>query len=421
MNPDPAPAVLVLFSLFLLINAAICNGMAAAVNLLNRPVSLLKNVQLDQTDFAGRSADLRITAIWNFGVALLILGMIFNTYVFWQNNWWWLLLLGGCLLATLNEIVQQLAKNDAKAFLAFGGKLAKVSLKVLGPVIWLTKKTANVFLSKKLRATTEQELDKTPAGFLKELFDQQGNFNEGTFQMLKGVVSLQQKIVREVMVARTDAFMIDIKNDNDRNIDAIVQLPYSRVPVFSESKDNIVGIIHIKNLLYAAREEGFEHIKIRRVMQPALFIPETLPVDEALIKLKKTRNQMAILFDEYGGVVGLVTLEDLIEEIVGEISDESDQPKPKYQRISNREFLVEGRLPLDEFNAKFKTKLQKDDIDTIAGYLIACYGEIPADGSHVVVKMADVKLVTEQVSEGRILKIRVILPPEKQTQPKVEI
>ncbi|WP_235720615.1 hemolysin family protein [Liquorilactobacillus vini] len=412
MNPDPASAVLVLLSLCLLTNAAICSGMTVAVNLLDRPVSLLKKAQLDQVNFTERSTDLRIIATWDFTVGLIILEIIFSNHVFWQNNWWWFLPLVGFLLAMLNEIIQQLVKNDPQKFLAYCGKWTKLSLKFSGPIIWLTKKISKIFLRKSLKSIPEEGQNKTSAVFLKEIIDQQGKFNEGTFQMLKGVVSLQQKIVREVMVARTDAFMIDIKNDNDRNIDAIVQLPYSRVPVFSESKDNIVGIVHIKNLLYAAREEGFEHIKIRRVMQPALFIPETLPVDKALIKLKKTRNQMAILFDEYGGVVGLVTLEDLIEEIVGEISDESDQPQPKYQQISNYEFLVEGRLPLDEFNAKFKTNLQKDDIDTIAGYLIACYGEIPADDSHVEVKMTNMKLVTEQVSEGRILKIRVILPPK---------
>ncbi|WP_311408044.1 hemolysin family protein [Liquorilactobacillus uvarum] len=238
-----------------------------------------------------------------------------------------------------------------------------------------------------------------------------GELNNEAFEMIEGVISMHGKMAREVMVARTDAFMIDIQNDNDRNIDAILQMPYSRVPVYNEDKDNILGVVHIKNVLRTARKEGFEHVTIRRVMQPALFIPETMTIDEVMFEMKKTQNQMAILFDEYGGVVGLVTLEDLLEEIVGEIDDESDQPDQIYHKISDNEFIVQGRLSLDDFNSEFGTTLVVNEVDTIAGYIITKLGFIPNDGEKVKVETDEhVILLTEVIDDSRITKVRVTLP-----------
>ncbi|MDN2453795.1 hemolysin family protein [Lactobacillus sp. UCMA15818] len=231
------------------------------------------------------------------------------------------------------------------------------------------------------------------------------------FDMIKGVLSMHEKVAKEVMVPRTDAFMIDIQNDNDRNIDAILQMQYSRIPVYNEAKDDIVGIVHIKNILKTAREQGFDHITIRKVMQPALFIPEIMAIDEVMFEMKKTQNQLAILFDEYGGVVGLVTLEDLLEEIVGEIDDESDQPEQDYHKISDSEFIVQGKLSLDDFNDEFRTNFEMNDVDTIAGFMIAKLGYIPEDGSYESVDIEGVKLITEKVDDSRIMEIKVELTP----------
>ncbi|KRL05985.1 hemolysin family protein [Liquorilactobacillus oeni] len=267
----------------------------------------------------------------------------------------------------------------------------------------------------KKNTVSSVKAEKTSASVIEALITEQrdeGRLNSEAFEMIEGVISMHKKMAREVMVARTDAFMVDIQNDNDRNIDAILQMPYSRVPVFNENKDNIVGIVHIKNILRTARKNGFDHVTIRRVMQPALFIPETMPIDEVMFEMQKTKNQIAILFDEYGGVVGLVTLEDLIEEIVGEIEDESDHPDRGYQKISDNEFIVQGRLALDDFNNEFGTALEMNDVDTIAGYMIAKLGFIPEDDSKEKFETAEhIVLTTEKVDDSRIMALRVILPP----------
>lgn len=146
-------------------------------------------------------------------------------------------------------------------------------------------------------------------------------------------------------------------------------------------------------------------------MQPALFIPEIMAIDEVMFEMKKTQNQLAILFDEYGGVVGLVTLEDLLEEIVGEIDDESDQPEQDYHKISDSEFIVQGKLSLDDFNDEFRTNFEMNDVDTIAGFMIAKLGYIPEDGSYESVDIEGVKLITEKVDDSRIMEIKVELTP----------
>ncbi|MFT8825504.1 MAG: hemolysin family protein [Liquorilactobacillus mali] len=301
-------------------------------------------------------------------------------------------------------------KNGLQFFLHFLRYAA-----MIGYIFIPFQKLHNAVISNKKDITDIDSQDNiTPVEALGALISPEDKENElkpEAFDMIKGVLSMHEKLAKEVMVPRTDAFMIDIQNDNDRNIDAILQMQYSRIPVYNEVKDDIVGIVHIKNILKTAREEGFDHITIRKVMQPALFIPETMAIDEVMFEMKKTQNQLAILFDEYGGVVGLVTLEDLLEEIVGEIDDESDQPEQDYHKISDSEFIVQGKLSLDDFNDEFMTNFEMNDVDTIAGFMIAKLGYIPEDDSHESVYVDGIKLITEKVDDSRIMEIKVELTP----------
>lgn len=301
-------------------------------------------------------------------------------------------------------------KNGSQLFFHFLGYTI-----IIGYLFMPFQKLHDMVMSNKNGSTSfDEEGNITPVEALGALISPENKENElrpEAFDMIKGVLSMREKLAKEVMVPRTDAFMIDIQNDNDRNIDAILQMQYSRIPVYNEGKDDIVGIVHIKNILKTAREEGFDHITIRKVMQPALFIPETMAIDEVMLEMKKTQNQLAILFDEYGGVVGLVTLEDLLEEIVGEIDDESDQPEQDYHKISDSEFIVQGKLSLDDFNDEFMTNFEMNDVDTIAGFMIAKLGYIPEDDSQESVEIDGIKLITEKVDDSRIMEIKIELTP----------
>ncbi|MDV7757329.1 hemolysin family protein [Liquorilactobacillus mali] len=309
------------------------------------------------------------------------------------------------------DVLEKLYKKNGLRFFLYFLRYAAM----IGYIFIPFQKLHNAVISNKKDITDIDSQDNiTPVEALGALISPEDKENElkpEAFDMIKGVLSMHEKLAKEVMVPRTDAFMIDIQNDNNRNIDAILQMQYSRIPVYNEVKDDIVGIVHIKNILKTAREEGFDHITIRKVMQPALFIPETMAIDEVMFEMKKTQNQLAILFDEYGGVVGLVTLEDLLEEIVGEIDDESDQPEQDYHKISDSEFIVQGKLSLDDFNDEFMTNFEMNDVDTIAGFMIAKLGYIPEDDSHESVYVDGIKLITEKVDDSRIMEIKVELTP----------
>lgn len=224
------------------------------------------------------------------------------------------------------------------------------------------------------------------------------------------------------MVPRTDAFMIDINDSVEENVNEVLSENYSRIPVYNEDKDKVVGILHTKNLLKAAHKFGFEHLNIQKIMQEPLFVPETIFIDDLLYEMKKTQNQMAILLDEYGGVVGLATLEDLLEEIVGEIDDESDEVEKLYEKVTEHEYVIQGRMLIDEFNEVFDSNLHMSDVDTMAGYLITALGMIPDEGEKLSFDVDNITLTSEEMEGSRILKIRVVFhdPKEEIVEPDEE-
>ena len=239
---------------------------------------------------------------------------------------------------------------------------------------------------------------------------------------MQGIFSLDTKVAREVMVPRTSAFMVDINDSVEEILTEILAENYSRIPVYNEDKDKVVGILHTKNLLKCAYKYGFETMDIKQILQEPLFVPETVFIDDLLYELKKTQNQMAILLDEYGGVVGLVTLEDLLEEIVGEIDDESDEVEELYEKISDKEYVIQGRMLIDDFNEAFNMSLHMSDVDTMAGYLITALGMIPDEGEKLSFEVDNVKLISEEMEGSRVLKIRVIFhdPEEGEVEPEEE-
>lgn len=241
-----------------------------------------------------------------------------------------------------------------------------------------------------------------------------GNIDDEEFEMLEGIISFNDKMVREVMVPRTDTFMIDINDKSTENIDKILNEPFSRIPVYGGDKDTVIGVIHIKDVLKSARKIGFEKTNLPEIMVEPIFVSETTNVNDLLFKMKNTHQQMAIILDEYGGVVGIATIEDLIEEIVGEIDDEYDESTKLYHRLTNNSYKIEGKLSLNDFNRLFDENLEIDDVDTIAGYLISQIGEIPTNNNEISYVLPDgTKLISGTVKSSRIQDIIVEFPLEK--------
>ncbi len=230
-------------------------------------------------------------------------------------------------------------------------------------------------------------------------------------EMITGVFSLDELVAREIMVPRTDAFMIDINDDPRENIEKMLSESYSRVPVYDDDKDNILGIIHTKRILARGFADGFDNIDFREMLQEPLFVPETVFVDDLMLQMRNTQNQMAILLNEYGGVEGIVTLEDLIEEIVGEIEDETDIAEAEVHKIGENMYVVQGKMTINDFNDEFGTHLVNNDVDTMAGFFLSETGQIPEKGQQVMCKIDNLEdhfsLTSLEVDGNRILKLRV--------------
>lgn len=238
------------------------------------------------------------------------------------------------------------------------------------------------------------------------------------FSMLKGVLSLDNKIAREVMVPRTDAFMLDYDDPNEENIQEMLETPHSRVPLYLEDKDNILGIVHVKNLLKASKHKPLYSIDLKEISNDPLFVPETIYIDDLIFQMKRTQNQMAILNDEYGGVVGIVTLEDLLEEIVGEIDDEYDESNNLIEEIDEIHYSVDGATPLNNFNEFFDTSIDSEDVDTIAGFFITEFGSIPSEEEAAYIEVQLLRLTVNKMEGSRISRLIVekIQADEEETE-----
>lgn len=285
--------------------------------------------------------------------------------------------------------------------------------KIVRPFVWFLSASTNL-LSRLTPMTFDDADEKMTRDEIEYMLtNSEETLDAEEIEMLQGVFSLDELMAREVMVPRTDAFMIDI-NDNTRdNIEEILRQSFSRVPVYDGDKDKVIGVLHTKRLLEAGFKEGFDDLNLRRILQSPLFVPETIFVDDLLKELRRTQNQMAILLDEYGGMAGLVTLEDLLEEIVGEIDDETDKAELEVREIGDQTYIVLGTMSLNDFNDHFDTELESDDVDTIAGFYLTGVGSIPSqtvkESFAIDSKEKHLTFINDKVRDGRVIKLKVLV------------
>ncbi len=231
-----------------------------------------------------------------------------------------------------------------------------------------------------------------------------GSLEQGERQMIYSIFHFSDTLCREVMVPRIDVFALEANATLPEAVQGMILSGHSRVPVYEEVIDNIIGLLYAKDLLKSMIDEG-QSTKIRDYLRPAYFIPEAKKVDELLKEMQARGVHIAIVVDEYGGMAGLVTLEDIVEEIVGEIRDEYDQSEELlFQEINPSEFIFQGRIDLDDFNEILETDLTKDIADTLGGFIYGEIGRVPAEGEQV--RIDGWVLTVEQVIGRRIRMVR---------------
>ena len=315
-----------------------------------------------------------------------------------------------CLLSFSEIFPRKLAKQRSEE-LARGlcGLQNIVSILML-PIIWVALKFANVILLifKLKTDVDEQEYSEEEIMSILEVGQLTGSLKEEGKKMIGSIFQFDDERAYEIMTPRTDVFMIDITDPPEEYVDQLMKLRYTRMPVCRNGSDDIIGILHIKDYLIKARESGFDKVNIEEILREPYFVPETKKIDTLFVELQKERQHIAILIDEYGGFSGIVTVEDIIEEIVGEIDDEYDEAEVYIEKIEDDTYLVDGNVDLDNLNEELGTNLMSETSETLGGFIIDILGEIPQDGYiNQTIEFDNILFTILSVKERRIEKIRL--------------
>jgi CBS domain containing-hemolysin-like protein len=236
---------------------------------------------------------------------------------------------------------------------------------------------------------------------------EKGVLEEEEQEMLHKVFEFADKDAVDVMVPRPDVVAVPVELPVQEVLALVLSHPFTRYPVFEEELDDIVGVLHVRDLFSALHERGLESTNLRTILREAIMVPETKPLDELLAEFQRTSNHLAIVVDEYGSVEGLVTLEDLLEEIVGEIGDEFDLPDAGILRIGRGRVRLVGSFPIDEFNERFGKSLPVDDYHTIGGFVFGELGRAPRVGDTVAFDGA--RFEVSAIDGSRIREVDVTL------------
>jgi putative hemolysin len=210
-----------------------------------------------------------------------------------------------------------------------------------------------------------------------------GEIEEQEQEMLYKVFDFADKEAADVMVPRPEVVALSIDLPPEQALEAVMDSPYTRYPVYRESLDDVVGILHVRDLFSGLRERGMHDVKIAEIVRPAHIVPETKDLAALLAEFRRTNQHMAIVVDEYGEMEGIVTLEDLLEEIVGEIEDEFDLPDESVEQVDDDTIKIDGTFPIDDFNERFHTDLPAEDYHTVAGFVFGLLGRQPEVGDDI--------------------------------------
>lgn len=243
-----------------------------------------------------------------------------------------------------------------------------------------------------------------------------GKITTAEKEMISGVLRLFETKAKDVMIPRTSVFAVNIDEPTSEIIDKMIEERYSRVPVYEKDIDNIIGVLHIKDLFAQIRKGNLDQINLRGIMREPFFVNEYKNVDEILFEMKKLRSHIAMIIDEYGGFSGVVTIEDLMEEIVGDISDEDDEEEPdeEIQKIGDRLYKVDGFTAITDINESLDIALPTDSNDTVGGLLLRELGMLPNldEDDETCAVFDNVELKAIKVNDKRIETLLLKIKPD---------
>jgi CBS domain containing-hemolysin-like protein len=314
-------------------------------------------------------------------------------------------LISAVLTIMLGELIPTalVASEPERLAVAVVGPM-RLLLTVLSPVsrlmLWVGGRMSLSFGANPPYVTEEEIKTLVDAG------SEEGVIEDEEKEMIYSIFQFNDKVAREVMVPRIDIIALDKRATVEKALETIVAVGHSRIPVYEENIDRICGLLYAKDLLGLWRNEANKDRRVGEIMRPAYFVPESKRAGDLLEELQRRKVHMAIVIDEYGGTSGLVTIEDLLEEIVGEIQDEYDSDEEaEYQQISGDEYLFEAGISLDDVNELMNVHLSTEESDTLGGYVLNMLGKVPLVGESFQAEGLDITV--ESITGRRILRVRI--------------
>lgn len=273
-----------------------------------------------------------------------------------------------------------------------------VMQKALAPAIWITQRFANLFSSSQgVPAVTEDEIQASI-----ELGGKEGELSPSEMQLLNAVFRFDETLTRQVMVPRTDVVFLDVNWPLGKGFEVAKQSRHTRFPLCEGSLDSVVGLVHVKDLVGVASDQD---VDLRSVSRPLGHVPETLPISQLLRQMQSSHQHMALVDDEYGAVVGIVTMENVVEQIVGAVQDEFDFESPEIVSEGGGVYKVSGQLPLERLNRELGLDLESHDVDSLSGLLVSRLNRLALAGDKVKLQGAVAHVIEEQ--DGRATQVRI--------------
>ncbi len=302
--------------------------------------------------------------------------------------------------------------NPAKFALA-SARVIYITMIITKPAVWLLSKTTKGVLNlfgvntKK----TEADISENEIRSLIRHGHSEGLYQKQEKEMLENIFNFDDIHAEAIMTPRINVYAIDILDDIEDILDQIINSTYSRIPIYEDSIDNILGIIHVKDILISARKIGFENLDIRKLLRKPYYVPTSIKINNLFKRMQESNYQMAIILDDYGGMEGVITIEDLIEEIVGNIYDEYDPIEEEIEKISENQFLVNGTMAVQDINRYLNINISSD-YETLSGLIIEKLEYIPKGTKADIVYHRNYIFEVKSVTNNRINKVLVTIKKE---------
>ena len=271
-------------------------------------------------------------------------------------------------------------------------KLLTISTNIVSKLFGVSEKDEEVVTEEEIKMMVDEGEEK-------------GSIEENERELINNVFEFNDTTVSEVMTHRTDIYALNIDMNVNELIEELEEYRYSRIPVYEDTIDEIKGILYLKDLLKYVKSK--RNIKLKSIIRPAYFVAQSKPIDELFKELQKNNNQMAIVLDEYGGTEGLITMEDILEELVGDIFDEYDEIEKEYEKLDENTYLISGSMNISDLSKLLNVKIEEGDYETLSGYLQEKLGRIPEDEEKPVIETEKVTYKIEEYEDKRILKVKV--------------